>query len=391
MAEEDKTNTIFQQSFNSINNSNGSALPSYRDGLLQENRDTLVDQLVSNYDKPNFTGNKTFYAVVLKQYNRTSEPVAGTTLEGLTNKGIINSDNILQVKAVIPDLHDSVIPLPTDLSPSIIDSAGEFQKYLKLAPTFYSAGDLNGSVSTGGIVEVQIDPDYSEGKIIKIVRSDSVIDAALKSAKKAFDDAQEILNNSSTEDSAGDGKQIDRISESDGKCGNGNSYPFQDCKKQALEASNQIVTLHPIFWDNLNELFKTIKNKTGVEILVGESIRSKETQLNYRKEYCPEWKNCGVSEEQLKIIPYSQLVAKCRCSNKTSVGAVEGRYASNHLKGLAVDLKMRSYCPAKGVNLEAYLKCRQTNEIFNLMNTYADPSKIKNLVSEPWHWSYNGG
>lgn len=390
----DDTLDLFKKSYNNLTNSKNGRLTPRRDSIIRDDNFTELSKLALKHDQPDFiSGKKTYNAIVVKVYPN-SKPVVGTTLEGmLSNIGDTNTDNLIQVKAVIPDVHSSIIPMPKDLSPEALSNDGEIQKFIHLAPTFYSIGDLNGSVSQGAIIEVEFnDNDYNEGRIVSIVKSTSIFEAAQQNAKKAFDAAKNgFMNLFGANNTNGDGSQSTNLNNTpDGPCGDGTTYTYQDCKSAPLDATGQTVTLHPDFWDSINELLNNIKQSEGLSISIGESIRSQEQQLNIRKNRCPEWQNY-ITEDQLKSLDWTTVVNTCGCSDRTPVAAVTGPYASNHLKGLAVDFVMDiNPCSANNVNVSSYNNCRSKSKVFNALNKYANPSKVKNYSVEPWHWSYNG-
>jgi len=385
---------IFKKSYNNLTNSKNGRLTPKRDSIIRDDNFTELSKVALKHDQPDFiSGKKTYNAIVIKTYTNPT-PVVGSSLEGmLSNIGDANTDNLIQVKAVIPDVHSSIIPLPKDLSPESLAKDGEVQKYISLAPTFYSIGDLNGSVTEGAIIEVEFtDSDYNEGRIVSIVKSTSIFEAAQQAAKKAFESAQNGINNLlGNNNTNGDGSQTENLTtQPDGPCGDGGTYTYQDCKTAALDATGQTITLHPDFWTSINDLVTNIKNSTGLSLTISESTRSQSQQLSIRKNRCPQWQGC-VSEDQLKSAKWTDLVNQCRCSDATPVAAVTGPYASNHLKGLAVDFKMDiNPCSANNVNKSSYDNCRRNSKVFNALQKYADPSKVKNYSVEPWHWSYNG-
>lgn len=385
---------IFKNSYNNVVNNNNPRLQNKRDRILIDNTITELSKVSLKHDMPNYLGGPTFNAIVVRAYPKNSKPLPGTEAEKLYSVLAIDNktDNFLQCKAVIPDLHHSINPLPNNFKIDPDVTSDENYLYTDIASYFYSFDKLNDSILEGALIEVAFSSgDYSVGKIVKVVKSVSIVDAAIKSAKDLFDTASEYLNNDSDLNTSGDGAQTDNLSnEATGLCGDGRTYSYKQCKTEALEATGQVVTLHPDFWNTVNDLFNTIKQNEGLEIKIGEHIRSQERQLNIRKNRCPQWQNC-VSEDVLKTQKWSTIINKCGCSDKTPVAAVSGPYASNHLKGLAIDLKMDiSPCPASTVNQSSYNKCRTESKIFDAMARYADSSKIKNLNSEPWHWSYNG-
>lgn len=387
---------IFKNSYNNVVNNNNPRLQKQRDRILTDNTITELGNISLKHDMPNYLGGPTFNAIVVRAYPKNSKPLPGTEAEKLYSVLAIDNktDNFLQCKAVIPDLHHSINPLPNNftINPNVISD--ENYLYTDIASYFYSFDKLNDSIVEGAIVEVAFSGgDYSVGKIVKVVKSDSIVDAAIKSAKDLFDTASEYLNNDSNLNTSGDGAQTDNLSnEASGLCGDGKTYLFRPCKTEALEATGQVVTLHPDFWNTVNDLFNTIKQNEGLEIKIVEHIRSQARQLQIRKNRCPEWQTCkDMTEEKLKTQKWSKIISDCKCSDKTPVAAVSGPYASHHLKGLAIDLEMDiSPCPASTVNRSSYNKCRTESKRFNAMTRYADSSKIKNLNSEPWHWSYDG-
>lgn len=386
---------IFNKQYNTLTNSKNGRLTPKRDSIIRDNNFTELSNVALRHDKPDYiTSKKTYKAVVIKVFPKATPPILGTNIEHLLSSiGDVSTDNLLQVKAIIPDVHNSIIPIPTDLSPQSLKENGEVQKFIDLAPIFYSTGELNGSVIEGAIIEVELDNnDYNEGKIISVVKSATIFQTALQKAKSAFEQATQGISNLLNEqtDTSGDGAQIDNLTDSNtGICGGKGKYKATNCKTAALEATGQVVTLHPDFWDEVNSLLLTIKQNENISIFVSESKRSETNQLNIRKSRCPQWEGC-ISEQQLKSENWSSVINKCGCQDRTPVAATSGPYASNHLVGLAVDFKMDINCPASSVNKTSYENCRKNSKVFNLLKKYSN-SNIVNLTSEPWHWSYNGG
>jgi hypothetical protein len=386
---------VFNKQYNNLTNSRNGRLTPKRDSIVRDNNLTELSNVALKHDKPDFiTSKKTYKAVVVKVYPKPTSPILGTNLQYLlASVGDVNTDNILQVRAVIPDVHSSIVPMPTNLSPQSFVEDGETQKFVDLAPIFYSVGELNGTVREGSIIEVELENnEYNEGKIISIVKSTSIFQTAIQKAKSAFDEASKGISNllDNESDTSGDGRQIDNLSDSEtGLCGGKGAYKSTNCKTAALEATGQVVTLHPDYWEEINTLLLTIKENENINIFIGESKRSEINQINIRKSRCPQWSGC-VTEQQLQSDKWSSIINKCGCQDKTPVAAVSGPYASNHLYGLAVDFKMDIYCPASTVAKAAYENCRKNSKVFNLLKKYST-SNVINLTSEPWHWSYNGG
>ena len=392
MAGEKDILPVFKINLNEANTQNARLTKDYTDRLIPKNTFTDISNSSLKYDNVNYISGKTYKAVVVKTYPKNTPPIPGTELKSLLNNiGENNLDNLLQCRAVIPDMHSSIDILPTNLTPEALNSDSEDQIAIDMARIFYSTGELNAAINVGAIIEVEFHTnDYSIGRIVSVIKSTSVIEGALQSALKALSDAtgvplSEYLNNTS-----GDGAQTNNISAPTGKCGDGKNYPYQDCKTAALDASGQTISLHPDFWEEINTTLNAIKEgENGLIIKVGESLRSQDGQLNIRKNRCPEWNGC-VSEEVLKTSKWSKIIEQCKCKDKTPVAAVTGPYASNHLKGLAVDFKMDVKCPASTVDKKSYDNCRRTSKVFLALQKYAT-SKVINLTSEPWHWSHSGG
>jgi hypothetical protein len=384
--------SIFNKQYNALSDSKNGKLSPKRDAIIRDDSFTELSKVSLKHDKPDYvSGKKTFNAIVLKAYPKSTKPVLGTTLQNLMSSfGDVNIDNLIQVKAIVPDVHGSIIPLPEDFSPQAIRSDGRIQQYLDLAPVFYSTSDSTQSLVEGAIIEIEFsDTDYTEGRIVSIVKSSSIFEAQAQKAKEAFDKANGGISNlNGSSDSAGDGAQINNLSIPTGKCGGRGDYEVSDCYGAPLEATGQTIYLHPKFWKEINDLVKKVKENTGLTLKIGEATRSQEQQLNIRKKRCPEWQGC-VSEETLKTERWSNIISRCGCRDKTPVAAVTGPYASNHLAGLAVDFNMDMNCPASSVNKSAYDNCRNSSKVFNFIKRYVS-SKVINFVDEPWHWSWNG-
>ena len=297
--------------------------------------------------------------------------------------------NFKHCLAFIPDAHDLVTPLPEDISLNADLTNPKNYIPLTMASYFYTFNPLIEPFGAGSEIEVQFnDNEMNEGIVLSVIKSSP-------SQQKAKDERKD--GDGSTvgdSDTTGDGTQVDNNDAADGKCGDGKTYLYEDCKTAPLTSTKQVVTLHPTFWNNLDNLLNTIKDNENITITVGESIRSQARQLQIRKSRCPEWNGC-VTEEQLKTDRWTNIITKCGCKDKTPVAAVTGPYSSNHLKGLAVDFKMDvKPCPDNPVDPVNYEKCRQNSKIYKALTKYADKTKVKNLEGakgEPWHWSHNGG
>lgn len=379
------------RNYNKLTNNKGAGrLSPQRDAIVRETHNEHLVRVSLEHDKPDFiSGKKTWIAVVVKALQ--GPPALGSTAEYVYNNMNLNGQdpNFTHCLAFIPDAHDLVTPLPDDISSNADLTNPKNYIPLTMASYFYSFSPSKLPIAEGAEIEVQFnDNEMNEGIILNVIKSSP-------SQQKAKDERKD--GDGSTvgdSDTTGDGTQVDNNDAADGKCGDGKTYPYEDCKTAPLTSTKQTVTLHPTFWNNLDNLLTTIKDNENLIITVGESIRSQARQLQIRKNRCPEWNGC-VTEEQLKTDRWTNIITKCGCKDKTPVAAVTGPYASNHLKGLAVDFKMDvKPCPANTVDPVNYEKCRQNSKVYKALAKYADKTKVKNLEGakgEPWHWSHNGG
>lgn len=383
------------RNYNKLTNNKGAGrLSPQRDAIVRETHNEHLVRVSLEHDKPDFiSGKKTWIAVVVKEL--IGPPSLGSTAEYVYNNMDLKGkdpENFKHCLALIPDAHDLVTPLPEDISLNADLTNPKNYIPLTMASYFYTFNPSILAFGVGSEIEVQFnDNEVNEGIILSVIKSSP-------SQQKAKDERKD--GDGSTvgdSDTTGDGKQVDNNDGPSGKCGDGKIYPYEDCKTAPLTSTGQTVTLHPTYWNNLDNLLKTIKdNENGYIIKVGESIRSQARQLQIRKSRCPEWQTCkDMTEEKLKTAKWNYVLTQCGCKDKTPVAAVSGPYSSNHLKGLAVDLKMDVDCPAQPVSSVGYENCKKNSKVYNFMKKYADPTKIKDLSragkGEAWHWSYNGG
>ncbi len=385
--------------YNKLTNNKGAGrLSPQRDAIVRETHNEHLVRVSLEHDKPDFlSGKKTFIAIVVKVLDSNSGPQLGSTAEYIYNNLDVNKRKTLKhCLAMIPDVHDIVTPIPENITLSADNTNPKNYVPLTMASYFYAFNSLLQSFSVGSVIEVQFnDNELNEGTIVSVIEAMPVEELN----KENLDKTGDGTTVSDADDTSGDGKQEDSTSSASGKCGDGSTtYPYVDCKSATLTSSGQTVTLHPVFWDDLEKLLNHIKETNGgYTISIGESIRSQERQLQIRKTRCPQWNGC-ISEQELKTERWSNIVNKCKCSDKTPVAATEGVYASNHLKGLAVDFKMDvSPCPAKSQDAAGYEACMQTSKVIQVLKRSISILKLslrfKNLVgnsAEPWHWSYNG-
>lgn len=158
--------------------------PELEDPLLRTDvKKQLSKAAIRVNNQRNFLDKKTYNAYVVQSFDATTPAVHGTTIANIfekiaalfpTNGG--TSDIPVQCKAIVPDLHDSVIPIPDIIdNPSIITN-GPYQKFLNMVPIFYAPpGQLLEVPGVGSIIEVEFnDNNYNEGRIIKVIKSSNV-------------------------------------------------------------------------------------------------------------------------------------------------------------------------------------------------------------------------
>lgn len=398
---------IFNLQYNNLKNSKGGRLAPQRDAIIRDNNFTELSNIASKHDRPDYlSGKKTFNAVVVYDYNSSAPPVGGTEIEGLFSAlGENKKDTLKQVRAVIPDAHDLVIPLPTDLS--AVRQDGEQQKYIALAPTFYSVDGALEGFGVGAVIEVEFtNNEYSEGKIVSVIKSAPTIDAKGLSAKDSFSNDQAGGDLSDFGTQTGDGSNVQVGSRatrqtSPGQCGGVSGYDKQDCYTANMTTTGQPVTLHEKFWKQMNDLITEVYNKEGYNIKIWSATRTESDQTSIRKSYCPEWQllTSQYSEDQIMRMKWSMMNSAIKkingtgCSNQTDSAAAGGDNKSNHLIGLAVDLVMgmgTGGCPSFKKDSSGAARCQQISKTYIFMNKYAASFGIKNNPDEPWHWSYNG-
>jgi hypothetical protein len=387
MADEKEVLPIFSNSFNSIEPNTARLITNYNDRVLSQSTIIDIGNASQLYDRRSYISNTIYKAIVVKTYPKNTPPIPESNLPS-----IINVDNFLQCRAVIPDLHSSISILPVNLSPQALNTDSEDQISIDLAPYFYMIGATE-SLNVGAIIEVQFDGgDYTIGKIVSIINPTPIIEASEISAQQAMEEGfsaplTEYTNNT-TGEGAQDAKFADKTSNNE-NCGKaGTAYPVKPCYTGVLEATGQNVTLHPDFWDEINCLLITIEENEQLQIKINSATRSKEKQLQLRKKRCPQAIN---STTDLETMKWSELLKKYSCSDTTDTAAVSGPFASNHLIGLAVDFDMQiNPCPTNrnSNDLNDYNKCRQ-GDVFKALQKHSG-SKVINLPREPWHWSYNG-
>lgn len=392
---------IFNTQLNVYSNSNNPR--GYQTDLLIPDKNfNQISRTLARSNQPNYLGNQTYTAVVVEALPKNSPPIGGTSWSHvLTSVGDVNTDNITQVRAVVSDGPDLCIPMVTDLSKQALGQSGEQQKRLLLTTPFVLNGPLSAPLSPGSIIEVSYNnSEFTEGTIRSVIKAAPIIEAKSQSAKDAFNSTDNVSSLSDTGTQSGDSTNTSNLSTISGKCGGIGQYAQADCKTAKLTATGQSVTLHPDFWSQIDQLVTQIMNETGYKIKIGGSARSTDQQVSLRKSRCPEWSLLlsDMSEQEIMSLSWSKMNSKIKtkngkgCSDSTPVAAAYGSSASNHLKGLAVDLTMDvKSCPASNSSQSGWQNCRNTSKVFNYMNKYASSYGIKNYNVEPWHWSWNGG
>jgi hypothetical protein len=361
---------------------------------------------LSDYLSPNLNtyeknvGVKNPRCKVVGIYDSTSnKPQVGSYSWTRRNTQGLSTDTmrIIQVKVICPNGPRSIVPYPSDVANPSIENQDPFIKSLHTT-AFLEFDSSKVQVQIALLDEVIIEyigNDRSEAKILEVFRiNNRTAQGNETNPQSAFDGADGTTLSDAKSNTTGDVQQKvsnNATDTSNKKCGTSNSkeYPSEDCKSAKLDANGQIATLHPVYWEKINNLLNKIKQNENYTIKIGESIRSKESQLAARKRRCPAALE-KKGEQWLKTATWTEVLQNGPCLDATPTGAVEGSYASNHLKGLAVDFTMDVGCPASNVNSASYQKCRSTSKVFNLLNKYANEFGVVNLTSEPWHWSFNG-
>jgi len=389
---------ILFKNFNKLtNNIAGGRLSPQRDAIVRETHNNEMVRVSLQHDKPDFiSGKKIWNAVVVRELDGNAGPVLGSTAEYIYNNIMAstgrNPKPFLHCYAMIPDAHDLFTPIPEDISQNADLTKPINYIPITMASYFYSFDARIRAFGVGSVIEVEFsDNELNEGLIKSVLIHKPSITAAVTQISGSDGSTVEDA------DTSGDGKQVANNDVASGKCGDGSSdYPYVDCKTAAL-STGQTVTLHPVFFDTVDTILKYLKETDNYTISISESIRSQTRQLQIRKSRCPEWNGC-VSEQDLKTKRWTDIINLCKCRDKTPVAAVEGVYASNHIKGLAVDFNMDiSPCPANNMDSVNYEKCMKNSKVVASLNKAVYVKKLrikfKNLAGqkgEPWHWSHNG-
>jgi hypothetical protein len=228
------------------------------------------------------------------------------------------------------------------------------------------------SLKQGSVVEIEwTNFQNNEARIVNVFETSQIIEYQKEDKISSFIDSPiKFMKDFISGNNTGDGEQNLNSSVNntidDTKCGSSNSseYPIQECKKGTINGSK--VTLHPVFYDKISNLLNEIKANDKYEIKIGESKRSKQNQYNLRRQKCPQAET--KMGESFKTATWTEVLSNGPCNDVTSVAAVEGPYASNHIFGLAVDFAIDIECPAKNKNSQKYEICRQKSKVYNLIN-----------------------
>jgi len=366
---------------------------SYRNQLIPETASDLLPKIIADANSFNYNTDPSYDEVrVIKVFESSGPPKAGSSLALSTEFEENKPPTISHCMAISVGKTHRNMPLPEKVGNGITDPKSIALTKMSMY-CFDTSGVLKQPLKVGDRIPVH-KISALEARITGIPTGNNVtqseadeISAREAAARNGGTNVGDYNNNST-----GDGTQTRNNSAvPDGKCGNGSSdYPEAECKRASLDSNGQTVTLHPVYWGKINDLLNQIKTETGTILNIGESIRSLQAQYNLRKTKCPAALT-NLGEERFKTERWSVILQNGPCVDKTPVGALSGPYASNHLKGLAVDFKMDVTCPASNVNSAQYDNCRATSQVFILLNKYASGYGVINLESEPWHWSSNGG
>ena len=371
-----------------LNNNSKDSPKALRDQLIPEEISHISSRILTTIDTPNYGVVKP-EAIVVKTFGSAKPKVGSIPWTKRVNLGEdTETKPFVQCMVSVSDGQNLFTPQPS----SITNVKGTDHDYVSMTTLAYSddANIIVNNISVGDRVQIEYVDGIAEAKIVAFISKGNV-QLSQNDSNQISGDGTNLGDYGSN--STGDGTQTRNSNTPvpDGKCGdNSSEYKAEDCKSSLLEATGQTATLHPVFWGKINDMLKEIKDNTGTTISVGETYRSKTTQFNLRKSRCPAALE-KLGEQEFKSAPWSKILQNGPCLNNTPVGAVEGSSASNHLKGLAVDFRMDMNCPASNVNSSQYSKCRSQSIVFKLLSEYAPKYGIKNLNSEPWHWSSNGG
>lgn len=265
------------------NNIAGGRLSPQRDAIVRETHNNEMVRVSLQHDKPDFiSGKKTWNAVVIRVLDVNGGPALGSTAEYLYNN-VASSvgtkpQTFLHCYALVPDTHDLVTPIPEDISQNADLTKPINYIPITMASYFYTFDSKIKPFGVGSVIEVEFsDNELNEGIIKSVVLNKPSVATATTQASGS--DGSTVGD----ADTTGDGKQVDNNDVPDGKCGDGSTkYPYEDCKTAVL-ITGQSATLHPKFWDNINNLLNKIKQEENYTITIGESIRSQQRQLQIRK------------------------------------------------------------------------------------------------------------
>jgi len=383
---------------------------SSRDKMITTEVDIGINNVVSN-PIPIKKINEPQICKIIKVFNKGSEPKPGSPLYFPSELRNESSKPIVQAIAINITSRDQFIPFPANVLEKTDD-----EKYLEGLYTYVY--DEDGIVQKNLTQYDEVEVVYTtlhEAKIISVRSQNNGVDDSSSTSPLSVQGGStgETLG-SSADNTLGEVEQPNPGATNitpDGPCGNGSSkYPFVDCKSAAFDVTGQVVTLHPVFWDTINNLFNEIYEKENkYKIYVTSAYRTKKRQYAFRTDRCPAalTQKQGYNtvskgkkvpgpvggEEWLMTAPWGDVISNFNCRDTTAVGAAKGPYASNHLKGLAVDLTLDVPCKAKNKSKSIYERCLATSKVYKIVSKYSSKYGISNLVggfAEVWHWSWNG-
>lgn len=393
-----KENSIFNNSYPAPENVKRRINLPQDDLLLRQSTKNKIQQTIQYSTNKNNIDSKR-YAIVVQSIPKNNPPVGSSELEHvlkLTHDNGSSVDNYVQFRYVPvgEGSEGQVIPMDNFRFNNNGTNDPTTIQRLNITPVGYSIGYLGPPLNTGAKIEID-----ANGVLKAVIDNAPIVDEDNQDAAEAFTNNQGSTIGESGVQSADGGNDAVSSTTTEQQCGGVSGYPYKQCKTAPLTATGQTVTLHPDFWDKIDQLVTQVKNTSGYSIKVGGSIRSVDQQISTRKKRCPEWSLLldSMTETQIMSMTWGKMNSAVKqkngkgCSDQTPTGAAYGSSASNHTKGLAVDLTMDVNCPASTSSKSGWQNCRNTSKTFNYTNQYASSFGIKNYNVEPWHWSWNGG
>jgi len=161
----------------------------------------------------------------------------------------------------------------------------------------------------------------------------------------------------------------------EGHCGGIGGYDIVLCKTGKIGTKN--VTLHPVFWDKVKEVYENVKAQGfGEKFDAGGGLRSVETQMSLRITNSIKAGN-DFTYEQLLTISSGDGNFEPPAAPIPTKSPEDG---SRHLFGLAID-----FSGILGTD------SAKNSKTYNYMlDLEKKTDGFKNYREEPWHWSIDG-